>query len=98
MDCPANRIYICNNTAQTSFRFRINTAIHELAHYVSAAKGVFRIGDPLNGFFFDPSDGENLAKPDPTVSAKARETTAGSENPRRRPLCSLVSRGVSRLS
>jgi hypothetical protein len=69
---PANRIYICNNTAQTSIRFRIQTAIHELAHYVSAGKGVIRIDDPVNGFFFDPSDGPNLTAPEPTVSAKAK--------------------------
>jgi hypothetical protein len=70
---PANRIYICNNTAQTSARFRVQTAIHELAHFVSAGNGVIRIDDPLHGFFFEPSDGANLSAPEPTVSAKAKK-------------------------
>ena len=70
---PANRIYICNNTAQTTSRFRIQTAIHELAHYVSAGKGVAGITDPVNGFYFDPSDGTNLTAAEPTVSANAKK-------------------------
>jgi hypothetical protein len=69
---PANRIYICNNTAQRSIRFRIMTAIHELAHYVSAGKGVVPITDPVNGFFFDPPEGANITAPEPTVSANAK--------------------------
>lgn len=69
---PADRIYICNNIAQNSVHFRIETAIHELAHYVSGGKGVVQIGDPLNGFFFDPSEGPNLIAAEPTVSAKAK--------------------------
>jgi hypothetical protein len=70
---PANRIYICNNNAQTTSRFRIMTAIHELAHYVSAGKGVAGIGDPINGFYFDPADGPNLTAAEPTVSANAKK-------------------------
>src|SRR5262245_17656831 len=69
---PANRIYICNNIAQSTIRFRIMTAIHELAHYVSAGMGVVPITDPLNGFFFDPAEGANLTALEPTVSAKAK--------------------------
>jgi peptidoglycan hydrolase-like protein with peptidoglycan-binding domain len=70
---PANRIYICNNTAQTTIRFRIQTAIHELAHYVSAGKGVAGITDPVRGFYFDPADGPNLTAAEPTVSANAKK-------------------------
>lgn len=69
---PANRIYICNNQSTASSIFRAQTAIHELAHYVSNGKGVFAIRDPVDGFFFDPSDGANLSAPNPTISAKAR--------------------------
>jgi hypothetical protein len=68
---PANRIYIFNNTITTSTRFRIQLAIHELAHYVSG--GIIPITDPLNGFFFDPSDGANLTAAEPKVSAKAKK-------------------------
>src|ERR1051325_7654703 len=69
---PANRIYICNNIASTSIRFRTTSAIHELAHYVSAGRGVIPIADPLHGFFFEPADGANLTKPEPKVSARAK--------------------------
>lgn len=69
---PANRIYICNNDGPHTTLFRIHTALHELAHYVSNGKGVFPIRDPLNGFFYDPPDGANLAAKDPVVSAKAK--------------------------
>jgi len=69
---PANRIYICNNIAQNTIRFRIMTAIHELAHFVSAGKGVLPIADPVNGHFFEPADGANLTSAEPTVSAKAK--------------------------
>jgi hypothetical protein len=69
---PANRIYICNNIAQNTTRFRILTGIHELAHYVSKGKGVVDIGDPVNGSFFEPGDGPNLVAAEPTVSAKAK--------------------------
>jgi peptidoglycan hydrolase-like protein with peptidoglycan-binding domain len=70
---PANRIYICNNTRGTSTVFRVHLAVHELAHYVSNGKGVFPITDPLDGFFFDPSDGPNLTAKEPTISAKAKK-------------------------
>lgn len=70
---PANRIYICNNIAQNSIRFRIQAAIHELAHYVSAGKGVGGISDPVNGHYFDPADGANLTAPKPTISANAKK-------------------------
>jgi hypothetical protein len=69
---PANRIYICNGIAQHSIRFRIHAGIHELAHYVSAGKGVISIDDPVNGHFFAPMDGPNLMAPEPTVSANAK--------------------------
>jgi peptidoglycan hydrolase-like protein with peptidoglycan-binding domain len=69
---PANRIYICNNIAQNTVAFRIQTAIHELAHYVGAGKGVVQIDDPVNGAFFEPSDGPNLTAPEPKVSANAK--------------------------
>ena len=68
---PANRIYICNNIARNSIRFRVLTGIHELAHYVSAGKGVIPIGDQVNSFF-DPAEGPNLTAPEPKVSAQAK--------------------------
>ena len=69
---PANRIYICNNIAQNSIRFRVQAAIHELAHFVSAGKGVIPILDPVKGHFFDPADGPNLTAPEPSESAQAK--------------------------
>lgn len=50
---PASRIYICSNIFEQSSRFRVLTAIRELAHYVSGAG--FQILDPLNGDFFTPA-------------------------------------------
>ena len=67
---PANRIYLCSNLASSSVRFRVITAVHELAHYVSGSAIV--ITDPLDGFFFDPSDGANLTAPEPAESRKPR--------------------------
>ena len=70
---PANRIYICNNSATGTSLFRIQLAIHELVHYVSGGKGVIPIRDPLRGSYFDPNNGANLAAPKPVVSAKAKK-------------------------
>jgi hypothetical protein len=67
---PANRIYICNNLAHNSVGFRIQAAIHELAHYVSGRP--IEIDDPLHDSFFDPAEGENLLSLEPTESAKAK--------------------------
>jgi hypothetical protein len=41
-----------------------------LAHYVSGSAIV--ITDPLDGFFFDPSDGANLTAPGPAESKKPK--------------------------
>jgi hypothetical protein len=70
---PANRIYICNNTATSTSLFRIQLAIHELVHYVSGGKGVIPIRDPLGGSYFEPNNGPNLAALKPVVSTKAKK-------------------------
>jgi hypothetical protein len=65
---PANRIYLCSNLAPASTRFKIITALHELAHYVSGS--AIEITDPLHDFFFKPSDGANLSAAEPTLNPK----------------------------
>ncbi|MEK7857436.1 MAG: peptidoglycan-binding domain-containing protein [Acidobacteriota bacterium] len=69
---PANRIYLCNNLGRSTSLFRTHIAIHELAHYVSGGKGVIEIGDPVRTSYFEPTDGPNLAAPQPAVSANAK--------------------------
>jgi hypothetical protein len=68
---PANRIYLCSTLAPHSVRFRVLTALHELAHYVSGQ--AIEITDPIRGDFFEPGEGANLNASEPAVSLRAKK-------------------------
>ena len=69
LDLPADRIYLCSNLGPTSSRFKLITALHELAHYVSGP--AIPIGDPLADDFFKPPEGANLRSAEPTHQSES---------------------------